>query len=257
MMTIMQFTRSRDPHFKPRSILIALLFAVIILFIIFNETIGGFLLKASSFLDVSRADVYRSLPKSVLASRLLDAEEELARIRYQALLYSFAVEEEESLRASLGLPNSNVYARGDVISRPPRTHYDTFVVSYDTSKMLEVGDMAFFEGILIGSVSELGHGLATVSLLSSPGTSFDVRGGDPSAIVVMHGLGGGSYYFDIPKEVSLHEGDSITTANAEGHVIAIVSSIVDAPELTTKRVYAHSPINTNDVRVIEFTKSSL
>lgn len=253
-MMIMLSTKNKNAFLTPRTIFAVVVFIGIVLLIIFSESIGGFLARVTTIFSVAKTDVYQALPKNVLASRLLDAEETLDRIRYQAVLYSFEASEYDALRDSLGLPENEVFVRGTVISRPPRTHYDTFLISYDAKQKLEAGDLAFAEGIYVGTVTESKNGLATVSLLSSPGKTFDVEAGSPSAIAVARGLGGGALIFDVPKEVDLKEGDIVSTAHNTPQAIAIVHSIVSVPELTTSRVYASSPVNMNDVRILEFKK---
>ena len=251
----MQFTKNRNALLKPSSFFTIIVFILVVLLIVFNQIIGSFLGNFVSILSFSKVTAYETLPKSVLASRLLDAEEELSRIKYQSLLYTINLEEIKSIKESLGLTEQETFLRANIIARPPRTHYDTFLISYDNKNGLEVGDLAFISGIYIGFVSEVREDTALVSLLSSPGVVFDVRAGDPSAIVVTKGLGGGSFTFDIPKEVNLNLGDIVSTGSGESNVIAIVSSISETPEHTTSKVYANSPVNMNTARIIEFKKA--
>lgn len=251
---ITQFTKNRNSTIKPSSFFAIIFLILIILLIVFNQTIGGFLGHFVSIFSIQKGAVYGALPKSVLASRLLDAEEEISKIKYQSLLYTLNLEELNELKNSLGLPESEVFLRANIISRPPRTNYDTILVSYKEKGDLEVGDLAFVSGVFIGSVAEVNNSTAIVSMLSSPGNTLDIRAGDPSAIVVGRGLGGGAFSFDIPKEVLLSVGDVVSTGSGDSYVVAVVSSVIKTAEHTTARVYANTPININNARVIEFKK---
>ena len=227
---------------------------LVLLAIVFNGFIAGTLSGLVAFVANPRADVYENVPRSVLVSRLSDAEDELARIRYQGLLYALEVEKNQQLTASLGLPESIVTARGRVFARPPQTHYDTLLVSLSDNANVGVGDQAYASGILLGEVIEINNRVAQVSLYSSPGATLDARIGDPSAIVVMRGLGGGTFFLEVPKEVSLQEGNAILLAQSET-LIAVVQRIIDEPEQTTFRVHAASPISSTDIQIIEFVKT--
>jgi len=224
--------------------------------IIFHQFIGGFFTGLITWATIPKTELYQALPKSVLASRLANAEEELSRIKYQAVLYAFEVEQNANILKSLGLPSSEVVARGFVIARPPRTHYDTLLVSLSSEARVAVGDYAYASGILMGDVIEQDDNTALVSLFSSPGRTRDVRVGNPSAIVVMHSVGGGSFVFEVPKKVSIEVGDSVVSAHDEQALIAIVQNTIDEPERTTLRVHAAAPLSLSDTNVIEFVRVS-
>lgn len=227
---------------------------LILLVIVFNGFVVSTLSGLVAVVSNPDSGVYDTMPRAVLASRLKDAEEELSRIRYQGLLYALEVEKNQELVSALGLPETKVSARGRVFVRPPRTHYDTLLVSLVEGANVAVGDQAYASGILIGQVAEVDAHTARVALHSSPGTTLDARVGEPSAIVVMRGLGAGSFFLEVPKEVSVAVGDHILLSQSDV-LIAVVQKIIDEPEQTTFRVHAASPINSTDTRIVEFTKN--
>lgn len=227
---------------------------LILLAIVFNGFITNTLSGVVAFIANPRADVYENVPRSVLVSRLRDAEDELSRVRYQGLLYALEVEKNQELAQVLGLPTSEVSARGRVFARPPKTHYDTLLVSLSDSAQVEIGDQAYASGVLVGEVVETSNRIARVSLYSAPGVTLDARVGEPSAIVVMRGLGGGAFFLEVPKEVAIQEGDAILLAQSET-LVAVAQRIIDEPEQTTFRVNAASPVSATDMHVIEFVKT--
>ena len=245
--------RPRKRNRALRSIVTLGSVALVLVVIVFNGFIASFVSGMLALLSTKTPDTYEALPKSVLASRLEDAENELARIRYQSLLYSREVEKNQELTALLNLPTNDSFARGMVIARPPRTHYDTLLVSVPAISGISVGDEVYAHGTTVGTVSEVRNRTVLVSLFSSPDTTFDVRVGEPSAISSVQGLGGGAFSFELPKEVFVEVGDVVLAAHTES-VVAVVQSITDEPERTTVTVRAAAPVALSDIRTVEFVR---
>ena len=227
---------------------------LILLVVVFNGFVVSVLSGFVSVIVTPSDGMYEHVPRAVLASRLSDAEEELSRVRYQGLLYALEVEKNKELESVLGLREGEVTGRGRVFARPPHTHYDTLLVSLASDSTVAIGDLVYTSGILVGQVSSIDAQIARVSLYSSPGTTLDARVGDPSAIVVMRGLGSGSFFLEVPKEVSIEVGDAILLSQSDV-LVAVVQKIINEPEQTTFRVHAASPVSSTDMRIVEFVKS--
>lgn len=219
-------------------------------------TLSGTLFRvagsAVSVFSVNPTELYNNIPRPVLAERLADAEEKLSRVAFQSVMLETLQEENQQLKKELGLREARETGIGRVISRPPRTHYDTLLVSLTEGHSVSRGDIAVFEGAVLGEVLRTNSAAAVVQLFSAPGVTNDVRVGEPSAIVVIHGLGGGSYVFDVSDDVALEPGDVLISARYGTHTFGVVSTISEDPDRTTKRVYAHLPAPLSDIRFIHF-----
>lgn len=249
----MQLRSGRRQRSYGARIRIGLGVIVLLLVFLFHQQIGSLLGSVSLFVSPTQSDLYENLPKAVLAARLAESEEALSRVRYQSILYSLAVEENTKLLQSLGLPEQAIFARGRILARPPRTHYDTLLVGLESQTELESGDQAHIGGVLVGEVHEQRGETAVIQLFSSPGTALDAHVGDPTAIVVLYGLGAGGFVFEVSKEVAIEKGSPVFAAGGDA-LIGVVESIVDEPDRTDYRVYAASPIQLSDARAVEFTK---
>lgn len=170
---------------------------------------------------------------------------------YQTILYQKVVEENARLSSLLSLPRAEVIAAGRVVAHPPRTLYDTLVVAIEPRTAVRRGDLVFFEGILLGTASSVTRGSTSVVLYSSPGASTEVKVGEPTAIVVMKGLGGGAFTFEVPAAVSLEPSDLVTSAATDA-VIAIVRSVSTEEGSASVRVYASAPVSMSDLDLVEF-----
>jgi len=231
------------------------IFLVLLGVVAFHGTVFRYVTSLVSFFYLTPAREYALLPNNILAARLLDAEQELARVSYQPLLFTALAEENERLKNLLDIAPDDVQGVGRVIARPPRTHYDTLLVSLSPSHQVHVGDSVFFEHTLLGVVHRVEGATALVSLFSSSGTSYDVRVGNPTSIVSIKGVGGGAFMMDVPTTVSITEGDVVFSAQDDTQMVAIVARVVEDSDKTTKTVYAHTPNSFADIRYVTFVRS--
>lgn len=229
------------------------IFSVLVLGILFHGALFRSLSSVAVLFSATTTDEYALVPKKILAARLFDAERELARTQYQAVLYAQLVEENARLQDTLGLHTEDTIAVGRVIARPPRTHYDTFLVALKENHPVAKGDAAFFENTLLGEVVAVGPRSALVSLFSTAGMQVDARVGEPTGIVVLKGLGGGAFTFDVPDEVLISDGSLVVSASQDTDVLAVVDGIVVDPDTTLKKVYAHIPVTFSAIRYLMFT----
>lgn len=255
-MTMIMRSRLRNQRQSRSFFLIFGLFLVVVFGVVFSGTLFRVGSAFISSVSIDPVGEYELLPKNVLASRLNDAERELVNIRYQAALYANLVEENERLTELLSLKTEVETGVGRIIMRPPRTHYDTLLAALGDNDVL-INDLALFENFLIGTVREKSGNVALVSLYTAPGNTLDVRVGEPSAIVVAHGLGGGAFLFDVPNEVLVESGDVVTSAAYDTYVVGIVQNVVTDPDRTSKRIYAHSTVSLADIGFVRFTRPSV
>ncbi len=163
---------------------------------------------------------YVGLSRDALQNRLKNAEAELMRIRYQAVLYELVVSENRALRnAQTAVP---VGAIAKVIARPPKTHYDTLLIDVGVSAGIRVGDIVAYEAFAIGRISSLSDSTALVTLFSSPNTSEDVLLGEPAALAISRGLGGGALEVSVPQGIDVKNGSFVRLPSRESLAIGIV-----------------------------------
>lgn len=250
---MMQYSTSRNRGNRGVIVLIATLFAVVFLSVFqgfVRETVFGVVGMFS--VEGTAGGQYALVSRAVLAERLAAAEEELRRTRYQSILFERAAEENKRLLAFLGLRRPDAYSSGAVLAIPPRTHYDTALLSVPDGASPERGDLAVLSGVLMGTITDVSGRIVTVTFLSAPGAATDARVGD-HAVVVLRGVGGGGFSFDVPVDFSLNRGDVIRSADG-AFVIALVSSVHASPGQTSARVMAHAPVSLQHLTALEFIR---
>jgi len=134
-----------------------------------------------------------------------------------------------------------------IISRPPRTPYDIFIVDRGTSHGVQNGMKAFYgPGVYMGVVEEVSRHSARIKAISSSNSIFDVVIGKKLE-TIMEGRGGGNFIAKVPKGVSLNIGDNVRFADS-GYIVGQISEIESNPQETFETVLVAVPVNIYETR---------
>jgi cell shape-determining protein MreC len=185
---------------------------------------------------------YESLSRNEMIVRLAGAEQELDRIRYQGVLYELLLAENAELKRAVAPASgfaSIVPAR--VIARPPRTHYDTLVLDAGAEAGIRENDVVAVSGIALGRIASVDSRSSLAQLFSSPQLEHDVVLGEPQAVAIATGLGGGAFEVELPQEVQVNPGDAVRIPRSETLVLGIVVEIEGEATDATKTVRFRSP----------------
>lgn len=229
----------------------------VILFAVFGSLFGpSFRNIFVPFIGPLDSGEYALLPREVLVARLSDAERELSRIRYQAVLYTLTAEENTRLRDAANTVQASGGVTARVISRPPRTVYDSLLIDAGLNQAVLPGNLVVFENIALGRVLSATDRSAVVQLFSSPGSLEDAVVGNPVAVASARGLGGGAFELSIPQSVTIQAGDTVRLPGSESYVLGIVAAITFEATDVSKTVRFSGAVSLADldfVRVITDT----
>src|SRR3989344_4723745 len=95
---------------------------------------------------------YSGFSKFELAERLKKAEAELEAIRYQGMLHTLLVNENAELKFAASPLGFSKVIPARVLSRPPRTHYDTLLLDRGTSSGVKENDVVVMNGVALGKI---------------------------------------------------------------------------------------------------------
>ena len=237
-------------------VLSALLLIALIAFIFFGPRMGPYV--QSSFASLLRwgnqGGAYEGVNREALAERLAAAETELSRIRYQAYLYELVSKENAELRNVSSVESFSKAVPARVLARPPRTHYDTLVVDAGAASGVEVNDLVVRNGALLGTIVSVGPATATAKLFSSPGNSFDAVLGDPQAVAVAKGVGGGAFEIALPQNVAISPGEPMRAQHSDTLIVGVVVSSTAKPSDATQTVYVKSPVSMQELDYVSIVR---
>ncbi len=232
-----------------------ILAALFVILILFSSGIGNFLRDMYSNIVAPSSEEFQTLSKDALIARLKDVEGELSRVRYQSLLYVLVTEENKSLRTALRAQELEGGTLGRVIARPPRTHFDTLLIDIGNDRGVAVGDTVLLEGIALGSVLSVGDKSALVQLFSSPTVERDVVLGNPEAVAVAKGVGGGAFELSLPQNVQVSVGEIVRTPGTRALVLGVVVETTAEPTDVSQIVRLQSPVAFSELDFVSVVRN--
>ncbi len=191
------------------------------------------------------------LSRDALIARIEADEKKLRSTAYQRALYELALNENASLRAEQNASVSGAGIVARVMASPPRTHYGTLILDRGSAEGLQVGDLVVSESVALGKIISVSNTSSLAELFSSPGKHEDVLLGDPVAVAVSVGLGGGSFEVSVPQGVLVAPGDAVRIHASLVLLVGIVQSVTSAPTDISKKVQFHSPLS---ISAIDFVR---
>jgi rod shape-determining protein MreC len=226
---------------------IALVALIVVL--LFGTPVGSFFRElVSDITHLGPADpAYASLSKNELISRIKADEQELSRIKYQAVLYAALADENTQLKKAASVQSFTKTVIAKVISRPPQTLYDTLLLDAGSVSGISEGDFVVFNNVALGSVVSVSPTSALVRLYSTPQVETDALLGNPRATAVAHGMGGGAYELELPKNVVVAANDSVIFPGSDILILGFVVSANQKPSDATQTVFVRSPVSMSEL----------
>ncbi len=145
---------------------------------------------------------------------------------------------------------------GVILSRPPRTPYDSLVIDIGEDEGLMEGDLVYADrDYIIGQIGEVRSSTSVVKLYSSPDQKIDVLIGSSTTPVVAEGRGGGNFYIKIPKNIVINEGDQIVAPGIREHVFGTAERVDTDEGEAYSHVYFKLPVNIYSLHYVQVKKS--
>ena len=138
------------------------------------------------------------------------------------------------------------FVTSDVITRPPFSPYDTFVIN--ANDQIRVDQKVFYKQLLIGRVIEVYGSSAIVKLFSSSDEKIAVKLLDNN--FEAEGQSNLSFKIRIPKSLTVSENIPVYSAEANS-VLGIVQSINSNEASAFQDVYFRYPISIKDLIYVE------
>lgn len=157
-------------------------------------------------------------------------------------------EENEKLRQIKTVKQDAILA--EVSLHPGFTPYDVLVLNVGEQDGVTLGDLVFYQTLLIGEISELGTRTSKATLISSGDKTFPVRIGLHDAELEARGIGNGSFEVIVPKTLEIKLNDKVKTTASPGSYVGIVLDITSEESNAFQRVLFSFPININHIRFV-------
>lgn len=178
-----------------------------------------------------------ALRDQLYALKIRESEFNQMKVEYEDLkaLMNMASTSHTSKRGG-----STITAR--VLSKPPFTPYDTFVVDSGSDDGVLMGDLVYAnDALVIGRVTKVTSSTSYVTLFSSGNQTQEFLVSRTGVSVAVSGMGGGNFALYIPKDFDIVVGDTLREPSYDVGVVATVYAIDETSQNSFKRVYARVP----------------
>jgi cell shape-determining protein MreC len=196
-----------------------------------------------------------SSKESIIAQNL-SLEDEVTSLTLKEADYDILVKENEDLKAQLGRTASMARVMARVLSKPPRSPYDTLVIDAGTADGLQKGNKAYLSGnVILGLVSDVTPHSSVVKLFSTSGQKEESVLDRTGATYEIAGRGGANFSVDVPKDADILWGDSFTYPDLSPALMGTVYYIDTSSQSAFKTVYMRIPGNVFDSKWVFVQKA--
>lgn len=137
---------------------------------------------------------------------------------------------------------------GRVITNPAGSFFDIVSIALPPHSVTKPGAIVYAEGgTAIGTVTEVGGGLAKVELFSSSGKTTDAVLEQGNVPLQLSGLGAGSFLAIVPRDLPIGAGDVVTLPTYRSAVLGVVGSVEHGRSDSFQNVYISYPFNVFDI----------
>jgi cell shape-determining protein MreC len=196
--------------------------------------------------------------RHTLITRNNELKEQLREANTQLLSLDVYKRENDEFKKVWGRENIFNGTIAFVLSRPPQSPYDTFVLdvgSENAEGLVNVGDKVIVsDTILLGQIEEVFGKTSRAKLYSNVDTETTAIVDRTSDSVTLKGKGSGNFEINAPQELDIEAGDTIIIPGLNPNMIAKVVEIESNPASSFKRVFCQTPVNIstlNSVLVVQ------
>lgn len=247
MKTNYHLRAKRRPGFLKRALLVFLICFVLSITVI--SIFGKGIAYLNYFFDQA---VNSIIPPGFKTNYELAKENEILRERIITLSSINAdrnvlLTENEKLKEMLGRVKNEKVVYATVLSKPPYSPYDTFILDIGRDQSVSVDDVVIVENLAVGKIVEVYKSYSKAKLFSSPGNMFEGNFGDKDKTLQATGEGGGVFTALLPIGSSVSEGDPIILPSISSKVFGIVEKVEELKTEGFKKIYFNLPINPYEI----------
>ncbi len=135
-----------------------------------------------------------------------------------------------------------------VLASPNFSPYDTLVVDTGADTGIFPGAKVIVDGgFVVGTITEVLPSSAIAQLYSSPGVTKHVIVGSSRIPAVAHGVGGGNYRIELPKNTDIAEGDEVRVQGSVEEFLGVVERMIVDEKTGITTLYLRLPINMTEL----------
>lgn len=194
--------------------------------------------------------------KSDLLSNIRSLQLENSSLKIAVLSLQAKADQNEEFRKLGGRSADEKFILAAVLSRPPISPFDTFIIDAGEKDGAAIGDKVAVENnLIIGDITEVWPHTARVSLFSTPGRETMVQIGYAKVEVPARGVGAGAFEVNLPKSESASTGDAVVIPGIDPKIFGSVVSVESQENEPFQLVRFGLPVNMNAIRFVSILQN--
>ncbi len=182
--------------------------------------------------------------KNSLITRNTVLEEEVNSLKLKEIDYDLLLKENEDLRSQLGIVNNSFKISSKVLSKPPRSPYDTLVIDSGSSAGVAPGNRVYLsDGVVIGFVTNVTPSTSLVKLFSTGDNTQEAVVSRTGTSFNLVGNGGANFKLEVPKDTDIVWGDTFLYPSNSAAIIGNVYYIDQNSQSSFKTIHIRIPGN--------------
>jgi cell shape-determining protein MreC len=182
--------------------------------------------------------------KNNLINKNLALEEEMVSLRLKRVDYEILSKEFDELKNQLGRQGDQPRVLSRVLSKPPYSPYDNFVIDVGSEEGVSLGSRVYIsDNIIIGLVKKITPHTSLVELFSNGDSEQETILSRTGSSFVLKGQGGGNLELEVPKDTDIIWGDVFLYPKFSTAMVGSVYYIDENSQNSFKKIYIRVPGN--------------
>ena len=181
--------------------------------------------------------------KSSLIKENSRLNDELTLLRLTKIDHEILLKENQELKENLGI-NTNERVVGNILSKPPFSPFDTFVINIGLDHGVGLGNKVYIsDSIILGIISNVTKNTSIVKLFSSSAEVSGAVSSRTGATYSLKGNGGANFQIEVPRETDILWGDTFLYPGRTDSVLAVVYFVDSSSQSSFKTINLRIPGN--------------
>ncbi len=196
--------------------------------------------------------------KNSLIAENIFLKDENSSLRLKVTDYENLTSENNDLKNQLGRIDNADKIISRILSKPPFSPYDTFVIDAGERDSVSVGSKVFIsDSIVIGTVKSVTGSTSLVELFSSGGFKHEFILLRTGLSLTLEGQGGGNFKIEVPKDTDVVWGDTFVYPGLSSQIVGNVYFVETNDQSSFKTIYLRTPLNVFGSKYVFIEKASI
>jgi len=185
-------------------------------------------------------------------------KERVISLEQQVLELASAAQENENLKAELGItnrPSSDQTVAANIISRSSNNILGEALIDQGSNASIEVGQAVMAQGVLVGVIKEVYANNSIISLVNSPNTHIQALLTDTQSLGLISGSPTGLKLTEIDQGVEIKEGEIVQSSGLGGTIprgllIGEVDRLISDASSSQQEALIRTSINFDQLQLV-------